>query len=120
MSRQLNVNKIAKGTWFKFEENDDFEIRIRPLTTPHFINRPPAEKQTKEITAIKQDEKLREWFMFSVVDWKNYKGEDGNLLECNKENKEMVSLYDSEVLTFVTSKHLENRANIVASKESKN
>lgn len=111
--RRINTKK-STGIWIDFPSDDTFKLKIRPLNLLSL--KAPAELSGG---TTKQYE-IFEWFDYVLLDWSGYNDEEGQVVECTKEMKEVVFNFDQEVVAFVISKATELRDEIVSGKEAEN
>jgi hypothetical protein len=113
--RKIKSKSITKGIWFKFPDDEDLRIKIKPFSLFLVVSSPSDLTTNQDL----DPDKLWKIFNNSIVDWEGYSNEDVPL-ECNEENKKMVFEYDHEVVAFVIEKSTGLRDTIVTPGELKN
>ncbi len=107
--------KEDNGYWFTYPDDEDIQIKIRPL----FPDK--AKQLTNKSIKIKKgikeidEEKLAELTRNHVIeDWKGI--EIAGNIECTNQAKEILSKYCAEIITFILAKSNEI-ANTIASQD---
>lgn len=89
----MNINKkIAGNTWVKYDDNTDVEFLLRPV--PYSYMKADTETLPEVLAAN---------FDYCVVDWKGLDS-DGEVFECNAENKRYLFDYVTPIREFVMLK----------------
>lgn len=95
---KISKNKI-KGNWFEFNYNGQIvKFFIKPFSA-FVLNITPAESNLE----LGYDNVIR-IIQHCIVDWENIFDEDGNKLECNKDNKLAICEAIPEMFSFIMEK----------------
>ena len=105
--------EASKGTWVEYPTDPSVEIKIKPLSIYDFDKLP---SEDVDITV----KEFAGFLVKLVVDWKGICDEKKKPLECNEENKKIISDHDQELAAFIINKASELKASIVTDDEVKN
>lgn len=106
--------KTLKGKWYKFPEDKDIEVLVRPFSVFSMTKPPSADATEINITDFYEN------FAYVLLDWKGIVDEDKKPLKCNDENKKIVYDFIQELSGFVVESSIKMRDEAVSNKEAKN
>lgn len=102
---KLNL-KYAEGVWYDFDDEVKVKVRMFPNSKALSLN-------TDKFT----DDDLEIIFKNCCIDWQGIEDQDGNVLECNEQNKEIIIDMFMEFVNFVMEKQQEIRDDFENSKK---
>ena len=104
--------KIAKGKWTTFPEDDEVQVLIRPFSLFNL---------TKIPTEVDVDfTQFMDIYNYCLLDWKGIQDNQGNDLKCNDDNKKLVFDFDQELVLFVVNECSKLRQDVLSGKAIKN
>jgi hypothetical protein len=109
----MKFNKnVTKGKWFSYEINGQVvEILIKPFSA-FTLDFTPAETRLEL-----SNENIVRMINHCIADWKNILDENGDLLECNLENKMIVCEALPDLFSFIADKASLLREELVIKEE---
>lgn len=105
--------KNQKGQWFDYVyEGQTLKLFIKPYSM-FAVNSTPSGQQEDFLSR----ENLLKLINYCLDNWENIFDQDGNPLECNKENKLMVCESIVDIFSFVIERSHELRKGILIQEE---
>lgn len=115
LAKVENDFKKNEGFWFTYPDDEDIQIKIRPLF-PDKINEftKKAIKIRRGIKELDNDKQEKLTRNYTIEDWKGIKIGDNE--ECNNEAKDLIAKYCTDIMLFILEKAKET-ANIIVSQD---
>jgi hypothetical protein len=93
--RKINRTILAEERWVTNPDDKEIRVKLRRFPVSQGMYIPGVSSESMWSFAFKK-------FDYCILEWEGINNEEGNLLECNSENKKLIYDYIEDLMMWIS------------------